>query len=340
MSIDRIPAVVPAPHTRSRADDGHGLSADKGDTLRLAFAGAAGDDVLVADDRGFALRLAGLARHVRDFVPGDVLLLRVLATAPRLELEFLGTSTTPRGGAPAGAGALTSAELAAMRPDQTVAQRISRLLPDAAALAMGWYLRVRGGSGGTRGAPGPALPLLLPAPPGVAPEAAALQAAFERWAVPVFAWGGLPVQLRFVPVSDEDDPHPPRRRAAVALRGELALPGLGPVAVQVVFAEGGQGVRAVHLALVAEREAALDVLRGALPAIHDALAAAGMSLAASSVTRAPVALARPAALTEPQARQLAQLAAAMSPGPFRALAEVVVALLAVALESGPGPACR
>ncbi|MDT3671881.1 MAG: flagellar hook-length control protein FliK [Aromatoleum sp.] len=327
MCIDRIPAVPQTPHARPRADDGRGPPTEKGDMLRLAFERAAGDDVLVADGRGFALRLAGLARQAREFVPGDVLLLRVLATAPRLELEFLGTSTTPRNAANVGA-ALAGFELAAMRLDQTVVPRISWLLPDTGALATTWYLKVRD-AGRSAGATTPMLP-----PPSAAPDApaTALQLAFERWAVPVFAWGGLPAQLRFVPIGVDEGSAPRRAARAIALRIELALPGLGAVSVQAVVAGG-----TVRLALTAERTAALTTLHDALPAITDALAAAGLLLADASVAQETTPVVRAKQLTAAQALHLASIAAALTPGPFRAVAEVVVVLLSAALAAAPGP---
>ncbi|WP_332672540.1 flagellar hook-length control protein FliK [Aromatoleum sp.] len=330
MSIDRIPAVVQTPHARSRADEGRGPLTEKGDTLRLAFERAAGDDVLAVDERGFALRLAGLVRHARDFVPGDVLLLRVLATAPRLELEFLGTSTTARDATRVGGAAFAPAELAAMRLDQTVVQRISWLLPDAAALATTWYLKLRD-AGRTGGVPAP---LLLPAPAEAVHEspAAAGQGGVERWTVPVFAWGGLPALLRFVPVADDEDPQAHRRPRAVALRIELALPRLGAMSVQAVVAAG-----AVRLVLTAEGDAALAALNDALPAIADALDAAGMALADATIVQASVPPGRAKKLSDAQVLQLASIAGALTPGPFRAVAEVVVVLLSAAL-AGEGAA--
>lgn len=329
MSIDRIPPAVQTTPTRARADDGRSPLAEKGHTLRLGFERAVGDDVLVSDERGFALRLAGLARHVRDFVPGDVLLLRVLATAPRLELEFLGTSTAPRT-ALVGGATFAPAEIAAMRLDQTVAQRISWLLPDAAALATTWYLKLR--NAGRAG--GGAAPLLLPAPAGAVhdPATVAVQGTFERWPVPVFAWGGLPAQLRFVPLLDVEDREAGSVAPAIALRIELALPGWGPVSIQVIVSAG-----AVRLVLGAPGDAALGALRDAVPAIEDALGGAGMSLADASVVQARPAVGRAKELSDAQAQQLASIAGALTPGPFRAVAEVVVVLLSLALAAEPGP---
>lgn len=334
MSIERIQAVLQAQPARSRMDEARALGAQKGDTLRLAFERAAGDDVLVADERGFALRLAGLARHVRDFVPGDVLLLRVLATAPRLELEFLGTSGGVRTSALSPA-ALAPAELAAMRLDQTVANRISALLPEAGTLASTWFLRVRDAG---RPPGGGHAPLLLPSPPGAVHEspAAPVQGAIERWAVPVFAWGSLPARLRFVRVADEDEEPDAGRRAvhSLALRIELVLPVIGALVVQVQTREG-----LVRLALLAEREDVLPLLNELRPAVADTLAAAGMTLAGTTVAQAPLPAA-PRALTAAQAQQLASVAAALAMGPFRALAEVVVVLLDAALAADLSPASR
>lgn len=328
MSIDRISPAVQTIPTRPRADDGRAPLTEKGQTLRLGFERAVGDDVLVSDERGLALRLAGLARHVRDFVPGEVLLLRVLATAPRLELEFLGTSAAPKT-ALVGGATFAPAEIAAMRLDQTVAQRISWLLPDAAALATAWYLKLR--NAGRPG--GEAARLLLPAPAGAAhaPSAPALQGTFERWIVPVFAWGGLPAQLRLLPFGEVEDREEGSVTPAIALRIELALPGLGSVSIQVVVRAG-----AVRLVLGAADGATLGALRDAVPAIEDALGAAGIPLADASVVHARPRVGLAKELSDAQAQQLASIAATLTPGPFRAVAEVVVVLLSLALAAERG----
>lgn len=320
MSIDRIAAVVHAPATRPR-DDGGGPRTSVGDTLRLGFVGpAGGDDLLVSDGKGFSLRLLGLAQRAPDLTPGDVLLLRVLANAPRLELEFLGTAGTRGAGQAASSGVATPlTDQAAMRLDQTAMQRISLLLPEAATLALAWYMRVRERGVALAAALPQSAPGLLAAPlgaqsvPPVAPGA-------ERLAFPVFAWGGLPALLWLVP-ADEDPKRRGRRRTVLALRIELALPVLGPVAVQVVCEGLG-----VTLALVVEREDGVQAVRETLPAIAAALAKAGMRLTKCSITRGRVGAAPPEA-REPTLEE----AAAITPGPFRAVAEVVVVLLGQAL---------
>lgn len=323
MSIERIAAVVHAPAARPR-DDGGGPRTSIGETLRLAFVGPAGaDDLLVSDGKGFSLRLLGLAQRAPDLTPGDVLLLRVLATAPRLELEFLGTAGVRGAGQAAASGAPAQlTDQAAMRLDQTAMQRISLLLPEAATLALAWYMRVR-----ERGAPlAAAMPqgalALLAAPAGAQPGVPHSPGA-ERLAFPVFAWGGLPALLWLVPAEEEPGRRGRRRRALLALRIELALPVLGPVAVQVV-SEGAD----VTLALVVEREGSVQAVREAIPAIAAALAKAGMRLAKCSITRGRVGAPAPEA-REPTPEE----AAAITPGPFRAVAEVIVVLLANALAA-------
>lgn len=399
MNIDRIAAVIQAMPVRPHG--GEGVLPAVGDLLRLRLAAAQGDDLLLTDGAGFALRLQGMANAQGGLRPGDVLLLRVLSAGPRLELAYVGTAG--QGAAPAGAAAPGTepalrplTEQAAMRPDQSALRRIALQLPEAAALGEAWYLRALGGGrgpvwplppatgGSATGAPvlqppppapaaatppggrsavalptgEPAAPPASPASPftadtvpgaaggatraeGVGPpspaaahEAAVLPSAgdaagraapvVDRLAMPVFAWGGLPAELVLIATA-EDAPPPARRRQVLVLRLALKLPLYGRIALQVRWSSAG-----VQLQLLAARGEVVPALREAVPALAAALAAAGMPLRRCTVHGGLLAEADSGA-TLPAPHELAARARAMSPGPFRAAAEVVVVLLANAL---------
>lgn len=93
----------------------------------------------------------------------------------------------------------------------------------------------------------------------------------EPWRFGVHAGERQPLWLKLV-ATDGAPAHQPRGRSArIALRLEASLPGLGQVAAQME-AVGG----AIHLELAAARPAALPHLRGLLPALHEAIARAGL----------------------------------------------------------------
>ncbi|NMG34587.1 hypothetical protein GRF61_09045 [Azoarcus sp. TTM-91] len=322
MSVGRVAAVV---HTQAIHPHGGNEARslpNAGDTLRLTFSEALGDDLLARTEDGLSLRLGGLGRLSRDLAPGDVLMLKVLSTAPRLELELFG-NLGARGGAAAPPAA--NAEPAAMRLDQAALRQISWHVPDPATLAQGWRHLVLGVGmdeplaraqlAGMQAMFAPAAGLADTAP-NVAP------AQVERWIFPVFAWGGVPAMLRVLPVEEEEGTPPRRRLRTYALRLELVLPGLGHVVIQV---QGGGG--GVQLSLGVERREGMPTVRDALPAIATAMASADLRLLKVALMHGqpPITVPALAGLSPGTA------AAALAPGLFRAAAEVAVVLLGCAM---------
>jgi len=323
MSVGRVAAVV---HTQ--AIHPHGGSEARalpnaGDTLRLTFSEAAGDDLLARTEDGQSLRLGGLGRLSRDLAPGDVLMLKVLSTAPRLELELFG-NLGARSSVPA--TPVASAEPAAMRLDQAALRQISWHVPDPAALAQGWRHLVLGVAMDeplARAQLAGMQAMFSPAAAGLADTAINVPPAqVERWIFPVFAWGGVPAMLRVLPVEEEEGTPPRRRLRTYALRLELVLPGLGHVVIQV---QGGGG--GVQLSLGVERREGMPLVRDALPAIATAMAGADLRLLKVALMHGqpPITVPSLAGLSPGTA------AAALAPGLFRAAAEVAVVLLGCAM---------
>lgn len=314
----RVMAVTPG--RLERAPDGNGppRMPAAGETLRLALDEVAGDDLLARTDDGLVLRLAGLARQSRAFTPGDVLMLRVVATAPQLELELFGTIGA-RPGPSAGNDATTPA---ALRFDQAALSQIAWKMPEPAALAARWRQQVLAGNA----AP---LPQTL-APAALLAQQAAPESAHqlaERWAFPVYAWGGVPALLDVV-AAEDDDKAPRRRRPAHALRLEMVLPGLGRVSMRLQGDAAG-----IQLQVAVERAQALPPVRDALPAVAAAMARAGLRLLRVAISQGRVPQGGPGAAA-------AGDAAALSPALFRAAAEVAVALLSSAVAGRVSPANR
>lgn len=302
MALDRIPAVaLPAPARPGSAEVPR-LAPSAGETLQITLNSVLLDDVFATTADGLPLRLAGLGHLANQLVSGDVLLVRVLATTPRLELALFETPRRPE---------TPPVQPQAMQADQLSQRRMNWRPPQAAALAQSWQAMVLGQVDGTPAA----------APPG---GEAALGP--HRWLFPAYAWAGLHVMLRLVE-DDEDEPPLPsrRRRGPMALRIEVDVPRLGGVVLQLQLLPQG-----VALLFFVQHEQALPVVRQAVPAITQTLAAAGLRLLRCGVVMGPPPRcgatrldSRPDGRSESRPTPVAQL---LPPLLFRAAAEVTVAL--------------
>lgn len=261
-----------------------------GQVLRLLVDRTDADGVLVRLGDGQRLRLLGMERAP---APGAVLLLRVLSTAPRLELVWLQAGTASATAAKlAATPALkprlvpnTESESAAMRPNQALLQQqVATSIQDAATLALSWramvlaqlhqhaLLRAQADGQHVPGSlfgsdAGAALLREVSrermAPPGLE----------QGWLLSAYVWTGRRLLLSVVG-SEEEPPRPARRRReSLALRLELTLPRLGPVKLQLRLIAGG-----VALDLAAEHAPALNFLRYSLRAMVAALARAELRL--------------------------------------------------------------
>ena len=290
--------------------------------------------------RGMPVSIDALVGGGEGLARGDVLMVQVQATAPRLELGLFDVIARPAGARPPSFGPLPPPlqefALSAMRPDQLVLRQLSWRLPDPAALATQWRLLVLAAAA----QPGPpphgvnpaAAPLAEP-PVGGSPRdgmSSSFMPAPDRWLYPAYAWGGLHAMLRVL--EPEGDAPPPRRRArALALRLEVDVPGIGRLAVLVQLLSDG-----VDLLMFVEDAGALPVVRGVLPALSSAFSLAGLTLARCRLLHGEPAAARPPVLMNQATPTPA--AARLSPLLFRAAAEVVVVLSATLAPRGPLPA--
>lgn len=242
-----------------------------GETLRLTRNGDNGAWSATGQE-GQAVRLSaslldqdGLAA---DLSPGDVLLVKVLSTTPRLELARLGPATTALPGDTAhGTSFLGSGgPPPAMRPDQAAISRVNWAPPDADTLAMHWQVSVLAMVRKVVGEPAVDVGRVLP--PLVLPP-------LERWLFPVHAWTGLPLALHLQPPPSRDKTTPGRQKPGRGWGLRLAglLSGLGRVEVQVQTSSEG-----VELTIVAEDDAVLSLLRKASGLLNDAVLRAGERL--------------------------------------------------------------
>ena len=125
MAIEKITATVAAKPAQRNTPHAHRLPV-QGDTVQVALDKIEGGDLLVTADDGLPLRLAGMAHLLNELTPGDMLLMRVLTTAPRLTFSLINTlSRAPAGNNAAGTGAGFAPESSSMRTDQLALRQIA-----------------------------------------------------------------------------------------------------------------------------------------------------------------------------------------------------------------------
>jgi hypothetical protein len=358
MALERIAAIGYATPVRNPVGS-TGRRPTMGETIELTFDAAAADELLATTAEGVQLKLAGLGTLGRDLTAGDVLLVKVLATSPRLELALFDTAPRAMNGT-AGRTNLYAfeTEQAAMRPDQVAwLRQVVWRPPDASALAASWRAALLGQlerQATWQGrVPGRDVTMMSPqtdadpAPPHGDPFANAVAVgtslpktptSTDPWMLAAYAWGGMRVLLRVLAADAEGGSSPHKRQGApLALRVTLILPGLGRVTVQLQFAPGG-----VWLDLAVERADALQPLRDRLPSIVAAIGRADLRVLRCRLMRGvpggttphPSMMPSPA----PQeghagsARPAAapNAGAVLAPALFRAAAEIVAVLSAPA----------
>lgn len=285
MRIDRLGAVAQLlPLMREGRPQGRPPAA--GDTLRLTLGQVARDSVIATTPEGLALRLSGLGAFGRGLAAGDVMLVRVANTWPRLELELF---ELPQRGSAEDSPSSSNA----MQPDQLAQRRLSWRPPDPAALAHSWRALVLGhvnSPAAARHIHREADVLTIHAAAqeqalaGVTSREPTASAATSphRWLYPAYAWGGLHVMLRVVDAQFRRAPRRPRR-VPLALRLEAKVPGLGPIGVQVQLAGGSMQV----IFFVEQDDHAEQVVREMLPTLIRLLSQAGLCLAQCGIVRCP-----------------------------------------------------
>jgi hypothetical protein len=310
MALQRINAIVPVPLLRALSDAAPFPLPAAGETLQVALDRVAGDELFGTLAEGAPLRLLGMSAIAAGLQRGDELLLRVVSTTPRLELQLIeARSKTREDGAPrAGMGD----DLAALRPDPAALRTLVRRPLDAVAISQAWQAHVS----------------TPDAPPGAAADDVAaatssmptLAAVPWRWLVPMDALGASGV-LRLVE-GVEDDRTRLRPRRGLGLRLEFTLVAIGAVVLQVQPAAGG-----LVLTVGVDGEPAWHVVRQVLPEVEAALTTLGMRVASRRLERT-LAAARRAPTAAPAAGKLPPSVI------FRAAAEAALALAAAVSPPG------
>ncbi len=274
MAIERVGALLPvsALPRQGTPERRPGPPASVGERLALRFDGSDNDGVWLRHEQGERWPMRGGADWARHLSVGDRVWVRVLATTPQLELEWL---APPRAARPDGTA---DVDLPAMRMDQAGLRGHHWHLPPPQELAAAWRVMLR--AHGLLHLPlspvGEAAERLpaMPVHGGVASPVRGSSGDDWYWDFPVYAWGGLSITLRVRAVGadtrapgdeERDDP-----TDGAWLEIELMLPGLGALKLQLRAGPGG-----VALALLPRQVRALPLLREAVAEMSARLARLG-----------------------------------------------------------------
>lgn len=262
----------------------------------------------------------------RPLRPGDLIAVRVLSTAPRMELAV-------EAGPPPASRAPSDELPDAMKADQLTLRQLHWRAPGTLDMAstmrsqvfqrITTELALREGAIGYEPAP---LMAGAERASGTVYTVLPPTIASERWIFPLHLAGG---QLAHLQVGDatEEDGRPsarPHTQSAVLLL-DLDLPLLGRVRIRLYIAAGA------HLQFVLDSDAAIAHLRSIVPQLAAALALAGTRLASCRLLRAPATLPRARALDVNDASSLhGRLPLSL----FRLAAEVLHALTTTPQHAG------
>lgn len=224
--------------------------------------------------------------------PGDVLLVKVLSTTPRLSLERLGQASQASAPMPPALGRSPSSNgtSAAMTPDQTAMLRMAWAPPDAASLATSWRVLVlenlRQMASHQMHEPGS-----QPWPTTTGNDVASNQSCaspamwgpIERWLFHVQAWAGLPMSLHLLSPRHGHRQGKGRKRCpGWGLRVSGFLPGLGRIELQAQLSSEG-----ACLLILADDERTWQRLQEASHAMSRAVTRAGWRLRTCQILREP-----------------------------------------------------
>lgn len=321
--LEKITAVASVPQTK-RDPGADARFPAAGETIRLSLDAVAADHLLATTPDGLALRLNGLGRLAGEMIPGDLLLLRVVATEPSLTLSLVDKISAS---APASVPD-AAMEPAAMRADQLAWRYVRLPVPDAATLAASWRAQVLHGlehtsTSGEQQASAVFIAGLREAGATLRQDPALAKPQVpDYWMFALNGWTGAPVLLRLLDDDTDTDDMPKMRRQRMAiLRLELDLPEQGRIAVQVQLAGGG-----ICLTFEVLQDSALDFLRSTLSDLVEALARAGLPVRRLRLGHAQTGAGAPAGTAHVSTWSSAMLPASL----FRAAAEVTLALSSAA----------
>lgn len=271
MNIDRVTAASLAPQRQPARDSAQRPAV--GEHIALRYEGRDEHGVTLRRDHGGSLRMPAPGAWAQGLSVGDLVWMRVLATEPSLELEFiaprpgtLGTAASPD-------------ELPAMRLDQAALRIHQWKLPSPVELAAAWRV-ILTSRHMDLGLQGLALlerqPLALPGPhTSTAAPAPQEQTEPGHWSFHLYAWGGMSVALRVAARSLWERRRPPRApEEAQGIEVALSLPqGGGPITVQLLCVRGG-----LAMALIPRQPQVTPLLRELLPELAAALGRLGTPL--------------------------------------------------------------
>src|SRR5471032_22390 len=222
------------------------------------------------------------------------------------------------------AEAVLANDPAAMRPNQIfLTRQLVWHPPDATLMAGSWFVMVRTyaeqRAAWLEQASGQHMPSSLfmadsgeNLRDGRAP--APLVTEMEPWRFAVYAWGAEQLVLRVL-ARDADSGSDPRRRGRAVLRLDLMLPGVGRVILQMEPAGGG-----VILEVGAQQSAAMAHMREMLPRLAALISRSGLTILRCKLMR------ELPQLSTGRIYPTRTQAAALTPGIFKAMAEVAVLL--------------
>lgn len=286
-----------------------------------------------------------------ELSPGDVLMVKVLATTPQLELARVGRAV-PMSADSADARTTSPEQAPAMRPDQTAMLRMAWAPPDAATLASNWRVLVLAHLRHIATARAPLLTSDWTVPHALLPAMESGQSSdrlathwspIERWLFPVHAWAGLPLTLQLLPPrSGPREGRARRRPQGWGLRVHGLLPGLGQIEIHAQLSTEG-----ASLLIVADDEQTLQRLRETRDAITRAVNRAGWRLRACQMLRSLPPENNPSerdssAIEGSQIDESAHTTTSSSlpQGLFRVTTEVLLTLGALGIKGRISPAFR
>jgi hypothetical protein len=264
MSLQRINAIVPLAGVRGQQPRAAGMPS-AGSTVQVALDEIQGPDLVGHTPEGFTLRLQGLGTLAAQLARGDVLLMRVLSSAPELELALIETRSQPDVRDTATSGG--DHTLSAMR-DNPLRWRAAPKA-DVLEIAQRWQAHVRDA---VLRIQRERQPLPLSAASSETPgSAASPPMLLQRCWLPFDPAGTTGVWMQWAHVAARQ--RTARRRPVAALRLDCVFNAIGPTALLVQLCSGG-----LLLSLAVETPAAQRCAEAVMKSVTAAFASAGLRL--------------------------------------------------------------
>jgi len=297
MALDRVMGVAQISRSPAARSDAGAATAPTGvatppagqaDGLRPQQGLGPPGELLARSAEGQRFSLPATALAGLSLTAGQLLLVKVLSTSPRLELVLLGSG---REDAAAAATNTEAAELAASQPDQAAIRRMVAQTLDTPALASSWRSMMLARLQLANLVPETAGQLRLSSPPDALPHGrepgGALADSASHQAAPALMfqtllWHGVTLSVWLRP-DRYGDAAARRRTHRQGLRLVLTLAELGLVEIEVDVQD-----QTVALTLTAAQPLAEAVLRSRVSLISARLAHVGLHLMRCHVAHGPV----------------------------------------------------